>query len=208
MQDEYSSPCLQKLTNKLYPGPLNPVQRFLNPILSNIHFNNILPSIPRFFNLLQYTYKSPCVIADYVQIMFSNCTWILITELIHLIRTVRENYNTFSWLCEAFAFLTLWHMWPASIPLFTCHDVQQLSTEVYKYSTIQTALFLKTSLTHFSKRIQMPLCNISMICTIKHSRLKTINVFLHLTDSNHSSLSETKYSQLGHHFWIYTSFDL
>jgi hypothetical protein len=37
-QDECSSPCLRKLTNELYPGPLNPVQRSLNPILSNIHF--------------------------------------------------------------------------------------------------------------------------------------------------------------------------
>jgi hypothetical protein len=50
------------------------VQMSLNPILSNIHFTNNLPSIPRFISLLQYIYKSPYKIADYVRIMFLNCT--------------------------------------------------------------------------------------------------------------------------------------
>jgi hypothetical protein len=68
MQDECSSPCLQKLTNKLCPGPLNPVQRSLNPIPPNINFNNILLPI-LFLNLLQYIYTSPYKTADYVQIM-------------------------------------------------------------------------------------------------------------------------------------------
>jgi hypothetical protein len=180
MQNECSSPCLQKLTNELYPGPLNPVQRSLNPILSNTHFNNILPSIPRFFSLLQHTYKSPYKIADYVQIMFSNCTWILITERICLIK---KNKGELQWvqlavwrvcLLNLTASVTCQH---SSIYMSWCSAIVHESLRI-QYDTENS--ILKISLPHSSKKSQMPLCNISMLCAIKHPTDNQLSMFSYI----------------------------